>query len=84
VSLEGLSRYKKGLKRSHAIRPSLYYAPKKCMNTLYPPYTPTIPITPDKTGGAGIGSLNSANTNPTIPPVINDNNISLMLSPSFS
>jgi len=34
-------------------------------NNIPPKYTPTIPIIPDKTGGAGIGNLKNAKTSPT-------------------
>ncbi|SON49543.1 protein of unknown function [Vibrio tapetis subsp. tapetis] len=33
-----------------------------------PKYTPTIPITPERTGGAGIGNLMTENRMPTANP----------------
>lgn len=38
----------------------------------YPDHNPTIPATPAKTGGAGTGSLNAANTMPHPKPVTID------------
>lgn len=40
-----------------------------------------IPATPAKTGGAGTGNLNAANTTPHPNPVIVDNNISFKTFP---
>jgi hypothetical protein len=38
-----------------------------------------IPATPAKTGGAGTGNLNAANTKPHPKPVKTDNRISFMI-----
>ena len=41
---------------------------------------PMIPATPAKTGGAGTGNLNAANTTPHPKPVITDKNISFIFN----
>lgn len=45
----------------------------------YPAHSPMIPATPAKTGGAGTGSLNKANTIPAPAPVKIDKIISFMI-----
>jgi len=44
-----------------------------------PIQSPTIPATPAKTGGAGTGNLNAANTMPHPKPVNIDKSISFIL-----
>jgi hypothetical protein len=44
--------------------------------TSYPSHNPIIPATPAKTGGAGTGNLNAANTMPHPKPVNTDKIIS--------
>jgi hypothetical protein len=44
---------------------------------------PNIPAMPAMADGAGIGSLNKANKNPTIAPVNKENNMSFKPDHSF-
>ncbi len=43
------------------------------VSTVKPIHSPMIPATPAKTGGAGTGNLNAANTTPHPKPVSVDN-----------
>jgi len=49
------------------------------VSTVKPIHRPIIPATPAKTGGAGTGNLNAANTTPHPKPVSIDNIISFMV-----
>ena len=50
----------------------------KFVSTVKPIHRPIIPATPAKTGGAGTGNLNAANTTPHPKPVSVDKNISFI------
>ena len=56
----------------------------KLVIVVKPIHRPIIPATPAKTGGAGTGNLNAANTTPHPKPVIVDNRISFMIYISLS
>jgi len=49
------------------------------VSTVKPIHRPIIPATPAKTGGAGTGNLNAANTTPHPKPVSIDSIISFIL-----
>ena len=51
------------------------------VSTVKPTHRPIIPATPAKTGGAGTGNLNAANTMPHPKPVSVDRIISFIDSP---
>ena len=48
------------------------------VSTVKPIHRPIIPATPAKTGGAGTGNLNAANTTPHPKPVNTESIISFM------
>ena len=52
------------------------------VSTVKPIHKPIIPATPAKTGGAGTGNLNAANTTPHPKPVSVDRKTSLICKPS--
>ena len=52
------------------------------VSTVKPIHRPIIPATPAKTGGAGTGNLNAANTTPHPKPVNVDSKTSLICKPS--
>ena len=49
------------------------------VSTVKPIHRPIIPATPAKTGGAGTGNLNAANTTPHPKPVSVDKTISFII-----
>jgi len=51
------------------------------VSTVKPIHKPIIPATPAKTGGAGTGNLNAANTTPHPKPVSVDKKTSLIDNP---
>ena len=51
------------------------------VSTVKPIHRPIIPATPAKTGGAGTGNLNAANTTPHPKPVSIDKKISFIDNP---
>ena len=51
------------------------------VSTVKPIHKPIIPATPAKTGGAGTGNLNAANTTPHPKPVSIDKIISFTYNP---
>jgi hypothetical protein len=51
------------------------------VSTVKPVHRPIIPATPAKTGGAGTGNLNAANTTPHPKPVNIDKIISFIFIP---
>ena len=51
------------------------------VSTVKPIHKPIIPATPAKTGGAGTGNLNAANTTPHPKPVSIDKTTSLIDNP---
>ena len=53
----------------------------KLVSTVKPIHRPIIPATPAKTGGAGTGNLNAANTMPHPKPVSVDKRMSFICSP---
>ena len=53
----------------------------KFVSTVKPIHRPIIPATPAKTGGAGTGNLNAANTTPHPKPVSVDKIMSFTCSP---
>ena len=53
----------------------------KLVSIVKPIHRPIIPATPAKTGGAGTGNLNAANTMPHPKPVSVDSIISFILFP---
>ncbi len=51
------------------------------VSNVKPIHRPIIPATPAKTGGAGTGNLNAANTTPHTKPVSVDSITSFIVSP---